>query len=130
MTDSSERAFAEALEWLESSKATLLRSEHDSAAVTVACAQAIHCMIRANDGLCLKFLGRKATRHDDAPALFRLLVKNGLLRKEDESLSSVLVNAVSKKSGADYGKASFSLKDAKKLVADAEQFFHAAKKYA
>ena len=121
--------YAEALEWLESAKTTLGHAEHEPIVCSVACSQAIHSLIRANDALCMKFLEKKATRHDDAPALFRLLVKNGYLRKEDEKLSSILVEAMSRKSGADYGKDSFSLRDAKKLVADVEFFALAARKY-
>lgn len=127
--DTAERAIAEAFEWLESAKASLGRCEDDSAACNVACSQAIHSIIRANDALTLKFLGKKGTRHDDAPALFAHLIKHAFLKKDDEKFASIIANAMVKKSGADYGKDVFLRKDAEKLVQHAEEFAHAAGKY-
>ncbi len=127
--DTSKRAIAEAFEWLESAKLSLARCDEDSAACNVACSQAIHAIIRANDALTLKFLGRKGTRHDDAPALFAYLMKHSFLAKADEKFASIIAGAMLKKSGADYGKESFTKRDAEKLALQAEDFVHAAKKY-
>ena len=56
MGDTPERALAEAEVWLEGARKTLKHSEEGSA--NVCCAQAIHGIIRANDALALKFLGK------------------------------------------------------------------------
>jgi len=73
--DNPERAFKEAEAWLVSAKYSLAESD-DETISHVSCAQSIHAIIRANDALSMKLLGVKATRHDDAPALFAKLVRD------------------------------------------------------
>ena len=127
MTDSPERAVAEAEAWLVSAKDKLALAESDEAGANVCCALAIHAVIRANDALALKFLKVKATRHDDAPALFSKLLEQGKLGGENRRFLRTLQKAVVEKSGADYGKSAFSYEDAKRHVEDSEEFVAAAK---
>lgn len=73
MTDTAERALRGAESWLSSARQRLIEAENDDASATVCCSLAIHAIIRANDALSLKFLGYRATRHDDAAAVFSKL---------------------------------------------------------
>ena len=127
MTDSSKRAVSEAEGWLASARQTLVESHDDEARANVACAQSIHAIIRANDALSLKFLGVKASRHDDLPGVFSKIVRQGSLKPEDARFSNLLYKAVADKSGADYGKKSFSIADAEKYVGAAQDFVSMAK---
>jgi len=122
MTDTPERAFREAESWLASARHGLIDAEEDDARANVCCAQAIHAVIRANDALSLKFLGYKPTRHDDAAAVFAKLAREGKLPGGAEQLRNLVADAMRDKSGADYGKSSFSYKDAKKYVERTNQF--------
>ncbi|MFH0973352.1 MAG: hypothetical protein V1817_01010 [Candidatus Micrarchaeota archaeon] len=129
MVDSPENALAEAREWLTAAEKALGGAEKNAALCGVCCAQAIHAVIRANDSLTLKFLGRKATRHEDAPMLFRQLVKQQKIIEDESKFANALVDAMLKKSGADYGKQDFKLVDARKLVANAREFVEMASRH-
>jgi len=127
MTDTSERAINEAEEWLVSAKDKLALSEGDEGAASVCCALAIHAIIRANDAISLKFLRVKATRHDDASAMFSNALQQGKLGSENRRFLRLLQQAMSDKSGADYGKKAFHYDDAKKYVEEAEEFVSVVK---
>jgi len=122
MKDTPERAFREAESWLISAKQGLEEAETDDARASVCCAQAIHAIIRANDALALRFLGYKATRHDDAAVVFAKLVREGKLPEGAERLKNLVSNAMRDKSGADYGKATFSYEEARGYVEKTEEF--------
>jgi hypothetical protein len=122
MTDTPERAFHESESWLASARYALMEAENDDARANVCCAQAIHAIIRANDALSLKFLGYKATRHDDAAVVFAKLAREGKLPDGAEQFRNLVAEAMRDKSGADYGKSSFSYEDAKKYVERTDQF--------
>ncbi len=122
MTDTPERALHEAESWLVSAKHSLIEAGEDEASVNVCCAQAIHAIIRANDALSLKSLGHKATRHDDAATMYAQLVREKKLPEGAERFSNLVSNAMRDKSGADYGKRSFSRGNAKNYVEQTEQF--------
>ncbi len=122
MTDNPERALKEAESWLVSAKHSSVNAGEDDASANVCCSQAIHAVIRANDALSLKFLGHKPTRHDDAAIVFAKLVREGKLPKNSEDFKDLIANAMRDKSGADYGKQSFSQEDAQEYVELAEQF--------
>ena len=81
-----------------------------------------HAIIRANDALNLKFSGLKATRHDDAPVLFSKLLKQGKIGSENGRFLRLLQKTAVEKSGADYGKRSFTHKNADEYVLEAEEF--------
>jgi len=120
MTDTPERALHEAEGWLASAK--LSAAGDDDALAAVACAQAIHAVIRANDALSLKFLGHKPTRHDDAAIVFAKLAREGLLPSGAERFKDLVAGAMRDKSGADYGKSSFSCEDAQRYIEQTEHF--------
>lgn len=122
MTDTPERALHEAESWLVSAKHSLIEAGEDEANANVCCAQAIHAIIRANDALCLKTLGHRATRHDDAATMYAQLVREGRLPEGAKHFRDLVSNAMRDKSGADYGKRSFSLENAKNYVEQTEQF--------
>jgi hypothetical protein len=130
MTDSPERAALEAQSWLASARDKLSALENGDAQANVCCALAIHAIIRANDAITLKFLRLKATRHDDAPAMFAKLLEQGKVTGENKRFLRLLQRAATDKSGADYGKGAFSKKDARNYVQDAEEFVTAACKMA
>lgn len=127
MADSQTRAIREAEAWLEGAHKTL--EERAEGAAGVCCAQAIHGIIRANDALCLKFLGNKPTRHDDLPFSFRKIINQNKIKGEEKRFEHLLAKAMAAKSGADYGKSDFGWKDAKFFVDEAEEFIKMAKRY-
>ena len=127
MTDGVERALKEAEAWLVSAKDKLALAEDEEAEASVCCALAIHAVIRANDAVTLKFLRLKATRHDDAPAIFSKLLQQGKVGNENRRFLRLLQKAAVDKSGADYGKCSFNYEDAEKYVKETEEFVAAAK---
>ncbi len=122
MTDTPERAFREAESWLVSAKHSLIEASEDDAVINVCCAQAIHAIIRANDALCLKFLTYKSTRHDDAAIIFGKLLREGKLPSEAAQFRDLISDAMRDKSGADYGKSTFSYYGAKRYVEGTESF--------
>jgi len=100
MIDSPERAAMEAQSWLASAKGKLAALD-DVVGANVCCALAIHAIIRANDAVTLKFLRLKATRHDDAPAMFAKLLEQGKITGENKRFLRLLQRAAIDKSGAD-----------------------------
>jgi|SRR3989338_1396748 len=127
MNDTYERALQEAESWLVSAKHGLAEAEDDYASANVCCAQAIHAVIRANDALSMKFLSHKPTRHDDAAIVFAKLVREGKLPDKAAEFKNLVADAMKDKSGADYGKSSFSYEDAEKYVERTEQFIATVK---
>ena len=118
--DSPERAFREAESWLASAKHGLMVD--DEASSNVACAQAIHAIIRANDALSLKFLGHKPTRHDDAAIVYAKFAREGKLPVGAERFKNLVADAMRDKSGADYGKSSFTCENAQEYAEKAGEF--------
>jgi len=122
MSDTFDRAFAEAEGWFASAKYSLIEAEDEDARANVCCAQAIHAIIRANDALSLKFLGYKPTRHDDAAVVFAKLAKEGKFSDGATHFRDLVADAMRDKSGADYGKSSFSFERAQEYVEKTEEF--------
>ena len=127
--DTPERAIKEAEEWLISAKDKLIIAEDEEEAANVCCALAIHAIIRANDALTLKFLNIKTTRHDDAPLLFVKMIKGKHISDVDIRFKELLARVVRDKSGADYGKKTFSYEEAKDYIEKAEEFVSTMKRY-
>ncbi len=73
------------------------------------------------------FFETKGTRHEDLPSVFLKLVRLGKVPKDGARFAGFLARAASDKSGADYGKKSFSIADAENYVAEAEEFVAMAK---
>ncbi len=122
------REINEAEFWLQSAK-NLSDSENLSREkYTVAVAQCIHSIIRSNDALTLKFLGRRAIKHLEAVDLFLQLVRlNKIPSKFADLRKTVLEPAIDTKSKADYKGIEFSKADAEKWIMLAEKFLAAAK---
>lgn len=121
--DDAEKAIAEAESWLDGAKAISGKDRN------VGCAMAIHSIIRANDALCLRFLGRKATRHDDAHILFGKLIGQGKIPESEKWFQTVVSRAMHEKSGADYGKTDFTRQHSENMLKEAEGFLKMARKY-
>jgi uncharacterized protein (UPF0332 family) len=122
--DKMERAIKEAESWLEGAKRIA-----EAGDCNVACAMAIHSIIRANDALTLRFLGKTATRHDDAHILFGKLVRQGKLPEKEVKSQLIVAHAMQEKSGAEYGKGKFSRTQMGEFIEDAERFLGMAKGY-
>ncbi len=129
MTDNAQKALRESEAWLVSAKHTLVEAHSDEPLAAVACAQAIHGIIRANDALMLHFFKVKPTRHDDAPMGFTKLIRENKLLKGDEHHKDLVSKAMRDKSGADYGKQTFSYEDGRWYVEKTEEFIAAVAKY-
>lgn len=71
----------EAKFWLMEAKHLLRLPEESPNKFTVVCAMAIHSMIKANDALTLKFLGKTAKKHGEASVLFLELIKKGVIEQ-------------------------------------------------
>ena len=127
MTDTVERAIGEAESWLISAKDKLSLAENDEVEATVCCSLAIHSIIRVNDSLTLNFMKVKATRHDDASALFAKMLQQGKISSGNKRFVRLIQTAMADKSGADYGNGTFSYEDAKRYVEEAEDFIAMAK---
>jgi len=122
MTDTPGRALREAESWLLSARHSFIDAEGDDARISVCCAEAIHAIIRANDALSLKFLGHKSTRHDDAAVVFMKIAREGKLPQGAEGFRGLVADAMRDKSGADYGKKTFSIENARRYVEETERF--------
>src|SRR5439155_25903922 len=61
--------------WLDAANFILANTAKGRARFTVAIAQSIHALIKANDALSMRFLGRRSTRHEDAAIMFGRLIK-------------------------------------------------------
>ncbi len=117
----------EAEVWLESAKKALNYNGSEREKYTVVVAQSIHSIIRANDALTLRFLGRQAMRHDDAQRLFLELVRLNKIPAKFSELRNIIISAVQMKSKADYRGIEVSKKEAEKWIRNAEQFLNSAK---
>jgi len=127
MTDNPLRAIREAESWLASAQHALHEAQEDEARANVCCSQAIHAIIRANDALSLKFAGVKPTRHDDAAIVFAKIARDGKLPLGAERFKDLVATAMRDKSGADYGKKSFSYEDALHYAEQTARFIEMAK---
>ncbi|MDI6639953.1 MAG: hypothetical protein QMD78_03930 [Methanocellales archaeon] len=114
--------------WLESAKDLMDVMSPDKEKYTVAVAQAIHSIIRANDALTLKFLKKRAMRHDDAVRLFRDLIGlNKIPSKFADLGSAIIIPAVQTKSKADYKGIEVSKAEAERWLRKAQKFIECAK---
>ncbi len=91
-------------------------------------AQAIHGLIRANDALTVRLLGRRSTRHEDAAMLFRALIRQNRIPPEHAALRDIVVEAVAEKSEFDYKGAEVSQAQASRWLTKAERFLKAVER--
>ncbi|MCJ2670134.1 MAG: hypothetical protein LN416_06460 [Candidatus Thermoplasmatota archaeon] len=87
----------------------------------------IHAMIRANDALTVRYLGRRSTRHEDAGRMFGELLRRNKIPAEYAGLRNVLMRAVSEKSEYDYKGTEVGSRVAKRWVREARRFIDAVK---
>ncbi len=90
-------------------------------------AQCIHALIRANDALTVRLLGRRSTRHEDAALLFGELVRQKKIPAKYSDLRPVLVRAVSEKSEYDYKGIEVSRDMAARWMRQTERFVAAVR---
>lgn len=121
------REIKEAEHWLKSAKMLLAEPSMDREKYTVAVAQCIHSIIRANDALSMNFIGRRAVRHDDAPKLFLELISENKIPSKYANLRRTITDAVQLKSKVDYKGVEMSKADAKRWMNKAEKFLSAAR---
>ncbi len=94
---------------------------------TTAVAMTIHAMIRANDALTSRYLGRRSTRHEEASRLFGELLKQNKIPAKYAGLRNILMRAVSEKSEYDYKGTEVGSRVAKRWVREARRFIDAVK---
>lgn len=117
----------EAEYWLIGCRRLFESSEDGHEKYTVVVAQAIHSIIKSNDALTMKFLGKRAIRHENAVNLFLQLVKeNKIPSKFADLRKDVLIPAIQTHSKADYKGLHVSKTEAEKWIKRAEKFFRAA----
>ena len=115
--------------WLSAAKYVFGLQVETRNKYTVASALAIHAVIKANDSLTKRFLGRLAKRHEDAPALFLELIRRNYLPSEEAHHRDTLAEAIREKSAADYRAEFFSKHDADSLIRKVEKFVEMVEKY-
>ena len=94
----------------------------------VAVAQCAHSLIRANDSLTIKFLGRKALRHDDTFPLFKELITGNHINPEYSRYQDVLKKWIKgEKPKAEYREKEYFKRDATTAFRDAEKFLKMCK---
>ena len=122
------REVKEAEFWLKSAKDLFDSEIPNPEKYTVVTAQVIHSIIKANDALTLKFLGKRAIRHDDAPQLFLNLIKfNKIPSKFADLRKTVIIPAINTKSRADYKGIKVSKTEAERWIRMGEKFLKSVK---
>jgi len=114
----------EADAWYESAIATF-KSGRGREKFTVAVAQAIHALIRANDALTVKYLGKRSTRHEEASALFGDLIKRNKIDPKFSNLRRLLSKAAAEKSDFDYKGVEVGHATAARWLREVEGFLRA-----
>jgi len=113
--------------WCESAKA-MMDSPRGREKYTVAVAQAIHALIKANDALTTKYLGRRSTRHEDASMLFGDLIKQNKIDPKFSDQRKLLTKAAAEKSDYDYKGTEVSKATASGWLRDVERFLEMVRK--
>ena len=107
--------------WYESATA-VFGSARGREKHTVAVAQSIHALIKANDALTMKYLGKRSTSHEGASKLFGDLVKRRKIDPKFAGLRRLLTRAAAEKSDFDYKAVEVSKSTASSWLRDVEQF--------
>ena len=117
----------EAESWLDAARFTLGNTLRGRERFTVAVAQAMHGLIKANDALTMKFLKWRSTRHEDAAMLFEDMIKQGKFDQEYATLRRLLIEASTRKSDFDYKGTEIGQNEAERWLRDVEKFVKCAK---
>ena len=121
------RELDEAEAWRAAARGTIAGDTGGRARYTTAVAMTIHAMIRANDALTVRYLGRRSTRHEDAGRMFGELLRRNKIPAEYAGLRNVLMRAVSEKSEYDSKGTEVGSRVAKRWVREARRFIDAVK---
>ena len=122
------RDVKEAEAWIESARALVGNDVMGEERYTVVVAQSIHSIIRANDAMTLRFLGKRAIRHEDSPRMFLDMVTGNKIPPQYAGLrKDILLPSVQTKSQADYKGTVFSKKEALSWIGKAEKFLKVSK---
>ena len=123
-----DRILKEAEFWLDSAKQLFDSESVEREKYTVVGAMTIHAIIRANDAMSMKLLGKGASRHDEAIALFKQLIEqNKIPSKFADMRSEILAPAINLKSKVDYKGEELSKAEAEKWIRNAGIFLKCAK---
>ena len=107
--------------WFETEK-TVYRSTHGREKYTVAVAQAIHALIKANDALTVKYLGLRSKRHEDAARQFGDLIRQNKIDSKFADRRKLLTKAAAEKSDFDYKGVEVSKTTASGWLREVERF--------
>ncbi len=118
----------EAETWLATAKLGFDLEGASRARYTVVVAQCIHALIKGNDALSMRYLGRRSTRHEDAALLFGELVRQRKIPAAYAGLRALLLRAVSEKSEYDYKGAPVGRDTAARWLRETERFLAAVRK--
>ena len=121
------RDLKETEHWLNSAKKLFNDPSEDREKYTVVVAQCIHSIIKTNDALSMRFFGRRAMRHDEAPKLFLELIRENKIPSEYANLRKIVTEAVQLKSKVDYKGKEISKTEAKRWISKAEKFYNVIK---
>jgi hypothetical protein len=117
----------EAETWLATARVAFDLGGAPRARYTVVAAQCVHALIRGNDALTLRYLGRRSTRHEDAALLFGELVRQHKIPARYAGLRGFLVRAISEKSEYDYKGTAVGRDAAARWLRDTERFLAAVR---
>ena len=84
-------------------------------------------MIKANDALTVRFLGRRSTRHEDAAALLATLLRRHMIPEKHAGRRKALAEALREKSEFDYGGAEAGREETERRVRRAGRFLEAVR---
>jgi hypothetical protein len=117
----------EAETWLATAKLGFGLEGAPRARYTVVVAQCIHALIKGNDALSVRYLGRRSTRHEDAALLFGELVRQRKIPTTYAGLRALLLRAVSEKSEYDYKGVPVGRDTAARWLRETERFLAAVR---
>lgn len=117
----------EAESWFDSAKFILANTSRGRTRFTVAVAQSIHALIKANDALSVRFLGRRSTRHEDAAVMFARMIKQNKVDPKYAHLRPLLTRAAAAKSDYDYKGTEAGQEEAKQWIREVGKFSESAK---
>ena len=117
----------EAEAWLDAARFTFDNPSRGPERYTVATANSIHALIRANDALTMTFMKKASTRHELAPGLFAELIKQRKIDPKYAGLRELLTKAVAEKSEYDYKGTSVGKDKAARWIRETEEFIRSVR---
>lgn len=121
--------FEQAKLWLQGAKYIANTEGEGADKYSVATAMLVHAILKANDALTTKILGKTAKRHDDAKDLFDEIIKGRKIGEEYASYRLIIQEAINNKSKAEYKVSFFSKNSYTDLERKAEKFVKMVEEY-